>query len=97
MMRRGWITQYVINMAMAVDQFASTVLAGHPDDTISQRLGRALESGNPHWVAKHSATLVDLLALILFSEKNHCLESLKGKSMAAELWSWGGKKEGPDA
>lgn len=90
--RRGWLTQYVINMAMAIDQFLSTVLGGHPDDTISQRLGRAIESGQPHWAARAGAAFVDLLALALFSEKNHCLESLKGKSMAAELWNWGPKK-----
>lgn len=86
----GLITQYLLNLAMAVDQFASTVLLGHPDDTISQRLGRAQLAGT-RWTRPFQL-IVDFLALILVGERNHCLNSLSGKTDAKELWNWGGSR-----
>lgn len=83
--------QYAINMLMATDQFLSTIMGGHPDDTISQRLGRAkLAGGGP--VVNFAAAFVDALALVLFREKYHCLRSLNGKTSARELWNWGGNR-----
>lgn len=84
--------QYLLNMAMAVDQFASTLLGGHPDDTVSQRLGRAKLSGGGV-IVRFFAELVDALAFILVQEKNHCVNSLRGKTMARELWNWGGSRD----
>lgn len=92
-----FIGQYLLNMAMAVDQFASTLLGGHPDDTISQRLGRAKVDAREHgrspsiaiWI---SVFVVDFLAYLLAREKNHCEASLEGKTRALELWNWGGSR-----
>jgi hypothetical protein len=84
--------QYALNMLMAVDQFLSTVLGGHPDDTISQRLGRAKVSGGG-WVVTSCAGIVDALAFILARESNHCVRSLEGKALARELWNWGGSRD----
>jgi len=84
------IKQYALNMAMAVDQFVSTVLGGHPDDTVSQRLGRA-QLAQVSWTRPLQLT-VDFFALMLVGERNHCLESLRGKTMAKEIWNWGGSR-----
>jgi len=86
------VKQYLLNMAMAVDQFASTILGGHPDDTVSQRLGRAQLSGGGI-VVTTMAGLVDFLAHVLVGEKNHCVNSLSGKTHARELWNWGGTRD----
>jgi len=83
------MTQYLYNMFFAIDQFASTVLGGDPDDTISERLGRAYLA-KPGPVVKAAKWTVDLLALTLVGQKNHCISSLDGKSGVKELWNWGG-------
>jgi hypothetical protein len=87
------IGQYFLNMAMALDQFASTILGGHPDDTISQRLGRAKLAKSGSAIVEQSVKFVDSLAFLIVGEKNHCLRSLNGKTDAKELWNWGGSRE----
>ena len=78
---------------MAIDQFASTILGGHPDDTISQRLGRAIIAGEKSASIKISVSFVDLLAKVLVGERDHCVNSLKGKTDAREIWNWGGSRD----
>lgn len=89
---RTLLSQYVMNIAMGIDQFASTILGGHPDDTISQRLGRAKLSGGSKAVMI-SAAVVDFWAKVLFGERDHCVNSLRGKSDAREIWNWGGSRD----
>lgn len=88
----NFVQQYTLNFLMAIDQFASTILGGHPDDTISQRLGRAKLAGKAGFLLCLAHDSVNLLAKILVNEKDHCINSLKGKSLAAELWNWGGSR-----
>lgn len=88
----GIIRQYLLNCLMAVDQFISTVLGGHPDDTVSQRLGRAQISGGGKAI-RLCADLVDAAAFILVKEKEHCVRSLSGRTDAKELWNWGGSRD----
>lgn len=83
--------QYALNMLMAVDQFLSTVLGGHPDDTVSQRLGRAQAIGGNR-ITRTAAGTVDALAYYVAGEKNHCANSLTGRTSAKELWNWGGDR-----
>lgn len=83
--------QYLINLTMAFDQFLSTVLGGHPDDTVSQRLGRAKVAGYTHTEPLRIA--IDFIFYMLLGEDNHCLRSLSGKSMAKEIWNWGGSRD----
>ena len=84
------MTQYFLNVLFALDQFISTLLGGHPDDTISQRLGRAHLAGvratEPFRIS------LDVIVLVLFGEDNHCLRSLHGRSSVKELWNWGGSR-----
>ncbi len=84
--------QYFLNMLMAFDQFISTVLGGHPDDTVSQRLGRAYLGGSESVILLFSMRMVDKLAKILAGEDQHCIRSLSGKTNAKELWNWGGSR-----
>lgn len=82
--------QYLINLVFTIDQFLSTILGGHPDDTVSQRLGRASLAGNE--AAEPFRMAVDLLAFVVSGEINHCVNSLSGKTMAKEIWNWGGSR-----
>lgn len=82
--------QYLVNLIMALDQFVSTLLGGHPDDTVSQRLGRAHIAG-VFWTEPFRV-LLDAVAFVLAGEMNHCLSSLSGKSSAKEVWNWGGRR-----
>jgi hypothetical protein len=89
--------QYLFNLLFAIDAFVSTILGGIPDDTISERLGRAYEAratlNYAHVIVVVTAkNIVDLLALIVAGQKNHCVESLKGKTGTKELWNWGGTR-----
>lgn len=83
--------QYLVNLLMGIDQFVSTILGGHPDDTISQRLGRAKVHGGGVVVNFFSLT-VDSIAYFLAGESNHCVASLSGKTSAKEIWNWGGDR-----
>lgn len=76
---------------MAFDQFFSTILGGHPDDTISQRLGRAHLAG-VGGITDKFRRFVDWLAFVVAKEKDHCVNSLSGKTMAKEMWNWGGDR-----
>lgn len=84
------MSQYLLNLAMGIDQFVSTLLGGHPDDTVSQRLGRAHLAGNQK--VEPFRIAVDFLARVLVGEIDHCVKSLEGKSSAREIWNWGGSR-----
>lgn len=83
--------QYLINVFFGLDQFVSTLLGGHPDDTVSQRLGRAMVAG--HKGAEPFRMAVDWIFLLLIGEDNHCLRSLSGTTMVKEIWNWGGSRD----
>jgi len=84
------VIQYLVNIIFAIDQFVSTILGGHPDDTLSQRLGRAKCSG-VRWTEPFRI-LVDALAFVLAGETDHCVRSLSGTTSVKELWNWGGSR-----
>ena len=89
---RALVAQYLMNLAMGFDQMLSTILGGHPDDTVSQRLGRAQISGaGPKTLI--AIRFVDLVAWIATGETEHCVKSLSGKTNARELWNWGGSRD----
>jgi hypothetical protein len=44
---------YLWNLLISFDQFLNTILAGHPDETISARIGRKLRESAPGcWLCK---------------------------------------------
>jgi len=83
--------RYMVNLLLAVDQLTNTILAGHPDETLSSRLGRSKGKEKYQWV-RWSRIIVDT---IFFSDKEHCknsimpLEQENFRTIADyELWSW---------
>ena len=58
---------YWLNLAIGIDQLVNTVLAGHPDETLSSRAYRAEQSGQRYWGWTRRA--IDLL---FFWQPGHC-------------------------
>lgn len=64
--------QYLRNILISLDQFANTLANGNPDETISSRLGKYVESGRG-WIP---CQLCKLLGFI-FKDKDHCLNNIE--------------------
>lgn len=85
--------KYGRNKALAIDQWGNAELLGHPDETISSRLGRAYGQERYIWV-KLLRISVDFIALHGFNDPDHCrnsiidLEQQKFRSFDYEIWSW---------
>lgn len=65
----GKFKKWGVNNLHALDNFRSAQLLGDPEETISSRLGKARDKGSK-WGAVADA--VDLVALDLFNDPNHC-------------------------
>jgi len=77
------------NLFLTLDQSLNTILGGSADESISGRLGRAVESGTPKRGVKTAAKVVDWLAYRLFKQKDHCVESIEHEEDTSdETWSW---------
>jgi len=87
---KSFVTQYLYNWAVLLSQALSVLLGGHPDESISQRTGRAYLSNPKGWF-RVQRFAIDMLLKALTGEADHCLNSLKGEANAKELWSWGKK------
>jgi hypothetical protein len=70
------LRRYGRNRMAAVDQLGNTILGGDYDETLSGRLGRALLSNRPHFLAYWLSRFVDYMAFIIAGEENHCINSL---------------------
>ena len=91
--------QLFYNMFLAIDQLTNTILLGHPDETISSRLGRSIGKERYFWV-KLLRVSVDFLFFFDSSLKGgrkvkHCegsimpLEQENFRVFADyEIWSW---------
>lgn len=100
---KGFIYRFTVNYLLAVDQLLNTLLMGHPDETISSRLGRSIDQERYFWV-KWFRVFVD--TLFFFDYKidksgrkiKHCessilpLEQQTFRTLDYELWSWNRKK-----
>lgn len=82
--------KYHINILVSFDQLINTFLLGHPDETLSSRLGRAIKSKKPKFFVKPLACFVDGMAWLLANEKNHVLNNIEAdeRPHERELWSW---------
>ena len=87
------IKRYVINLLLAVDQLANTVLLGHPDETLSSRLGRSIGQERYVWV-KWFRCFVDWLFWVTVKQKDHSLNSIIAleqqsfRNFDYEIWCW---------
>lgn len=87
------------NFAIAIDQLLNTILLGHPDETVSSRLGRSVGKERYLWV-KYLRISIDYLFWWDYSiDENgkkigHCessvipLENSIRSIFQYELWSW---------
>jgi hypothetical protein len=82
--------QYIYNLALSLDQFVNAILLGDPDESISGRCGRAIESGRPKWFVKPLAFVIDLLFLMVIGEEDHVKNAIEPEEYPheKELWSW---------
>lgn len=60
---------YLLNLLIGIDQFANTLLAGAPDETISTRCWRHRE----HWAGALAVRFIDWL--FSWYEADHCRKS----------------------
>ena len=73
--------QFVLNWLLAIDRLVNTVLLGNPNETLSQRLGRAQNAGS-----RPACVVCRWLNVI---NANHCAWSLEpGPSIGREIWRW---------
>lgn len=94
------MTQFLYNILISIDQFINTFLLGHPDETLSSRLGRSIDKERYFWV-KWLRLLVDLIFFFDYSYNDdgvylsHTQKSvmpLEQKNFRCfidyEIWSW---------
>ena len=63
---------YLWNVLIGLDQFGNTLLGGHPDETISSRMGKYVVRGRglvPCVICK----LLDVIT----RQKDHCIKSIE--------------------
>lgn len=65
---------YGIRIAIAADQFANVFAAGFPDETISARVGRAVNSRRPKPIAKVLNVVINTIA---WFDPNHTVASIE--------------------
>lgn len=66
------VAQYFWNILIWLDQGLNTILGGHPDETLSSRMGKYVQKGRgviPCFLCK----VLD----VVFREKDHCINSIE--------------------
>lgn len=79
---------WLYNILVASSRFVSVILGGHPNESISDRLGEcqiAVPSKQPF---KALRIFVDTMMYMIAGETNHCLNSVSGEPKSKELWKW---------
>ena len=86
----GFWGQYLYNWILGIDQFINVILLGDPDESISGRTGRAMQSGKPKWFVPPFARFNDWLFWVIFKERDHNLNAIEPEERPheKELWSW---------
>jgi len=94
------VKQLVFNLFLTLDQLANTLLLGHPDETLSSRLGRS-KGKERYWWVYPCREIIDLI--FFFDTETlpdgrimyHCeksimpLEQQNFRTMVDyEIWSW---------
>jgi hypothetical protein len=94
------LLQSIFNLFLAIDQLLNTILLGHPDETLSSRLGRTKDCERYFWVSP----LRELIDTIFFFDVEylpdgrivkHCQKSIMPleqqnfrEFVDYEIWSW---------
>lgn len=95
------LVRFIVNIFLAIDQLFNTLLLGHPDETLSSRLGKSMGRERYFWV-KPSRIFVDTL-FFFDNEKDesigkilrHCEKSVMPLEQTSfreitkyEIWCW---------
>lgn len=62
------MNKYLFNLLVSIDQLGNTLLGGYPDETISSRCGKIL---NTCFICRWFCWLADKI------HKNHCIKSIE--------------------
>ena len=94
-----YLLRFVYNYLIAIDQLLNTFLLGHPDETLSSRLGRSIGQERYIWV-RWLRLLVDGLFWFDYDIRDgrkvgHCEKSIMPLEQQNfrtvvdyEIWSW---------
>jgi hypothetical protein len=87
--------QYLYNLFLGLDQAINTLLGGHPDETLSSRLGRSIDLERYFWVFPLRKVIDTLFWFDTEDHMGHCeksimpLEQENFRTVADyEIWSW---------
>jgi hypothetical protein len=97
------IIQIIYNLFLAFDQLLNTVLLGHPDETLSSRLGRTIKNER-YFFVKPIRVLIDTIFFFDTEDgmsldggykRKHCEKSIMKleqrnirQNADYEIWSW---------
>lgn len=70
---------YGFRIALSVDQTFNVFLLGFPDESISGRVGRAVETGRPKPGVVTLARVIDWVFLVFFNDEDHVRNSIEAE------------------
>jgi hypothetical protein len=95
------ISRFIFNLFLSIDQMVNTLLLGHPDETLSSRLGRAKDKERYKFVKLLRILVDNIFFFDKISDKDgnvlkrHCeksimpLEQQNFREVADyEIWDW---------
>ena len=94
------LLQIIFNLFLAIDQMLNAILLGHPDETLSSRLGRTRGCERYFWVSPlrviiNTIFFFDVEYLLDGRIKRHCEKSIMPleqqnfrEFVDYEIWSW---------
>ena len=65
---------YLLNLAIGIDQMANTLIGGAPDETLSARAHRMRVKGHKYWGWTAGA-----INLLFFWQVDHCLSAYRAE------------------
>lgn len=77
----NWLKQYLLNVAIALDQLANALRGGAPDETLSAAAWRTEQQGRV--LGRFFRPAIDMLFRPL--EKDHCFESYESERTGRHL------------
>ena len=73
--------QYLLNVAIAIDQTLNALRGGSPDETLSAAAWRTEQKGR--WLGRIFRPLIDLVFALF--EKDHCRKSFESERIGRHL------------
>lgn len=70
---------YIINVLIGIDQLATTLIGGYPDETLSSYAHRLYIKGRPMGFMRH------VINGIFFWQKDHCLGAYRSEVERRQL------------